>query len=762
MSLKELYNIVVHIDKFKTYDVLDSDNYRLRIKMYYKKNNGKKIVYAIPKEMPSKKYSVVKNTPKVPKQIIEADNSFATQVFLVNLYYQEIELNEICVFQVELNALPSQDVDLFIEVNLDSVTNQEKDSTTTFLTQVNLKLAKFRKQAHEYIPAMLDNCYFGLVSMMVHSYIVDVIFRPIKEKKLKETELMLYGMHEKTEENFHMMKVLKSTTLEEYIKLITRNSDPQRVDLFLKVYNKSLTLNLIKIILYIDKIVKYFTSKQTYPKDNRSEPVDRVLYHLNNIKIEPKSGQHLKEFFMDQDEQASTDHTNLKTEAESNIIQSFSSIELLNSISKYEQIKNYNFCLDSIPENTTIPLEQIITNDLEKKSKLIGMFSAYMIDLLFIIRKSIVSSEEPLFENTLLKNFKEFRFKTKKISNYEQKKTTTIGCLKKKKSSKYDIKTMEKARVDAIAKSRFNLFLYNSNKFSCPGNLPIIFQDAPSQTIKNRDSSDANTDNNLEQRGCHLVVFVHGYQASSNDTRILRNYFEMLLEKYGIFYCAESNDHDTSCSIEILADNQAKEIDILIKHKLVDGINKLSFVCHSMGGLIIRAALPKLQQYKSKMHTVFTYGTPHLGCCKSKSFQVRIGMAFLRKFKRDKSIIEVSLADHNNNYDEALLYKLSSYEGLNWFKHVIFAGSQQDHYCPYYSSQCETIKGKEDKVSHAINQMSNNINSKINPESLIKLAFLFNNLKGVEKMLGRVPHIQILDNPVLMQQIILLYKNYFK
>ena len=203
MGLKELYNIVVHIDKFKTYDVLDSDFYRLNIKCYYKKKGQKNIEYITPIEIPNKKYSVVKTVTKQPKSINLEDKSFVSQVFIVNLYYQEIELNELCVFQLELDTLPSDNIEFFVEVNLEACASQEKDAKITNLTKVDLKIGRFRKQGHEYIPVIFENFYFGLVSMMVHNYIVDIIHRPICNIKLRDTEHLFSQLTYKTPENYH-------------------------------------------------------------------------------------------------------------------------------------------------------------------------------------------------------------------------------------------------------------------------------------------------------------------------------------------------------------------------------------------------------------------------------------------------------------------------------------------------------------------------------------------------------------------------------
>jgi alpha-beta hydrolase superfamily lysophospholipase len=44
-----------------------------------------------------------------------------------------------------------------------------------------------------------------------------------------------------------------------------------------------------------------------------------------------------------------------------------------------------------------------------------------------------------------------------------------------------------------------------------------------------------------------------------------------------------------------------------------DTLRHISFVGHSLGGVIIRAALPRLLDLKSKFHSFITFASPHLG-----------------------------------------------------------------------------------------------------------------------------------------------------
>ena len=58
-------------------------------------------------------------------------------------------------------------------------------------------------------------------------------------------------------------------------------------------------------------------------------------------------------------------------------------------------------------------------------------------------------------------------------------------------------------------------------------------------------------------------------------------------------------------------------------------IEKLSFIGHSLGGIIIRAALPHLEKYKDKLNTYMSLSTPHLGCSYDTAFFVDKGLSFI-------------------------------------------------------------------------------------------------------------------------------------
>jgi alpha-beta hydrolase superfamily lysophospholipase len=63
-------------------------------------------------------------------------------------------------------------------------------------------------------------------------------------------------------------------------------------------------------------------------------------------------------------------------------------------------------------------------------------------------------------------------------------------------------------------------------------------------------------------------------------------------------------------------------------------LGRLSFIGHSMGGLIIRSALPHLDKYKDKFHGYLTLCSPHLGYMYKSSKLVNTGMSVMKMWKK--------------------------------------------------------------------------------------------------------------------------------
>jgi len=82
--------------------------------------------------------------------------------------------------------------------------------------------------------------------------------------------------------------------------------------------------------------------------------------------------------------------------------------------------------------------------------------------------------------------------------------------------------------------------------------------------------------------------------------------------------------------IEIMGQNLAKEIiDFIDTYCPVSALGRLSFIAHSMGGIITWAALPHLEKYSKYMYSFITLSSPHIGYLYNNSKLIGAGMWFL-------------------------------------------------------------------------------------------------------------------------------------
>ena len=117
-----------------------------------------------------------------------------------------------------------------------------------------------------------------------------------------------------------------------------------------------------------------------------------------------------------------------------------------------------------------------------------------------------------------------------------------------------------------------------------------------------------------------------------------------------------------------------------------NNLGRLTFIGHSLGGLIIRASLPYLDKFKDKFHGYLTLCSPHLGYMYKSSKIFNAGMWILKKWRKSTCLSQLSMTD-NKDLEKTALFELSKYEGLSWFKHIILVSSFQDQYAPFDSAR---------------------------------------------------------------------------
>ena len=108
---------------------------------------------------------------------------------------------------------------------------------------------------------------------------------------------------------------------------------------------------------------------------------------------------------------------------------------------------------------------------------------------------------------------------------------------------------------------------------------------------------------------------------------------------YSLFLASTANENATEGDIGEMGFKLAQEIVYFIQEWCPnDSLGKLSMIGHSLGGIIIRSALPYLERYSSKMHLYMSLSTPHLGYTPSKSKIIDAGMWVVKKWRKSKGL----------------------------------------------------------------------------------------------------------------------------
>lgn len=179
--------------------------------------------------------------------------------------------------------------------------------------------------------------------------------------------------------------------------------------------------------------------------------------------------------------------------------------------------------------------------------------------------------------------------------------------------------------------------------------IPVIFEEARMSLKKD----------SCEVIGGHLFVFVHGFQGTSADMQIFKTIFTIHNPNWH-FLCSKSNEGVTDGDISLMGKRLADEIKDYIKIWFPNPklLGKLSFLGHSLGGVVIRAALPLLEEYKEKMWSLITFASPHLGYMFSESKLINAGLWVLKKLYGSQSLEQLSLSDKSNIHD-CFIYRLA-------------------------------------------------------------------------------------------------------
>jgi hypothetical protein len=264
-------------------------------------------------------------------------------------------------------------------------------------------------------------------------------------------------------------------------------------------------------------------------------------------------------------------------------------------------------------------------------------------------------------------------------------------------------------------------------------------------------------------RGVHLFVLVHGFQGNSFDMRLMKNNIALLYPD-AIFLCSTSNEENTEGDISDMGIRLAQEVvNYVCAWCPGSTLGRLSFVAHSMGGLIVRAALPLLHEYGNKMFTFLTFSTSHLGLTQDKISLFNTGFWVLKQWRKSLFLQQVSMTDLSE-LRETFIYRLSKTKGFEFFQHIVLVSCYDDQYGPFESARAEIPShwdGLPDKDVYR--EMVKNLWAPVDIRRVLRFDVNFHiPEKNLDSFIGRAAHIRFLECQPIMKMLIHNYGYLFR
>ena len=782
MSFNYLYEIMIHYHTYKNIELLNQGVYQIKSKIYTNLNNKK--YYAIPYFHTESKdlenlYQTDEQSNKNPfainSEISENNYEYITKSFFIKYADEEIELDEFCYFRIEIpEQYIKNEFNFYCQFELYSsdlpsqTSGEQKNPKDTNNIIPNFKFKNIQSEIvditnkssenndsndvfnESYSPIVFHSNYASLLRVSIHKILIDYKIRI----DINELPFLLEDQENKTDkkENSNENKENKD-----------KNTNPIALINFLlneKEINNEININLI------NKLYK----KYVFRLINSYIGVKNRLNYLTNKLIEENMKAEYSMFLNNQPL----------------IIYSEESDEKIINLHNDEDLNDVLNSIQNLGQRITDHSKDYIGYRIFKEINVISSQVLYIWHKYIELIRHFPAPVNFIMQLDFTKKLKEDLKKFLKKSTIKIPDSTSLVFPADENLQSINNSTAEEMRKtlkDKYTKPTFE----NSNYKIVPEIYPILFEEAYTKNMnqnietkkyidnnntlnyndlrqKNNSSSqiiEPKYDNNL---GLHLIVLVHGFEGNSNDMRIIKNEIGLINPSI-VFLASMANQDDTGADVISMGKKLANEVKSYIK-EWNNGLifKKISFIGHSIGGVIIRAALPNLEEFKDKFWLYLSLSSPHLGYVFSDSTLIKTGIWVLKRWKGSKSLEQFTQND-NKDLNETCLYKLSEYNGLNWFKYIYLLSSHQDNYSPYESSriQFNSSSLSNDKKSENYKNMACNILSKITNTTLkrIHVNFVIQE-KNFDSFIGRTAHIQFLENTDFMKIMFYHIEDLFK
>ncbi|KAL9646453.1 hypothetical protein ABK040_006450 [Willaertia magna] len=684
-------------------------------------------------------------------------HSQCSKVFLIKYHSQEIVLREAITFDIVSSfskLLKHNLIDVSFHL-YHKKKEKHKDESTDDLHLEDFKLVSKREISlrkairgfNLYYPVIFDNWFFSVVKTSIHSSLVEVSYskKTIKPPKIIERRYSLNIIESfKASHNSKYEEYLKETILELFPTLFKNSKSWTKTDI--TTYSTILIREFLHCLLHC----KLSTSEMTSALDD--DDIE-VLY------IEKPSNENIIE--EDAYSPLSLKENRLPFKHASVVPKLFVTPPIdysLNNTGNIFPLLHSSRAIKRIPTENINEIDKIID------AILINIQNTIDIDT---IPRIIMDELSPI---TVTLQDQWLSYQRNIITKPKETVDLLFGFLFERMSILWDPNTSNRQKLkrngfrlsidNLIDKNIFFAPKFSQFRFSCEISLSLLNntnrpRSEPATPSKSDEIFVSVTspclESNSDKRGNHLVIFIPGYRSNHYNFICFKTIAAAHFNDSHDFYIVRNLDtlqkskEYSSISIREMAELITNEIYTYIFESEVF-YTKISFICHSLGGIILRAALyyyeDVWQKYFSYFNTLICMSVPHLGIgnrVSSKSSTgsniVKAGLWFLKSLKGEQCLREIYIEDKKSieNKDFSI-YDLATSNTLSNFNNIILVASEQDTYVPIESALIQRPKSFAIiKEEDPLNEMAEKLNETLSKVTLIRCVCDMSNLYAKER-----------------------------
>eukprot|EP01060_Flectonema_neradi_P014804 TRINITY_DN2145_c2_g2_i1.p1 TRINITY_DN2145_c2_g2~~TRINITY_DN2145_c2_g2_i1.p1 ORF type:complete len:937 (+),score=137.10 TRINITY_DN2145_c2_g2_i1:112-2922(+) len=264
--------------------------------------------------------------------------------------------------------------------------------------------------------------------------------------------------------------------------------------------------------------------------------------------------------------------------------------------------------------------------------------------------------------------------------------------------------------------------------------------------------------------GTHLIVFVHGYKGNKYDLRALRNHLALSLSGSNYLVARSLEDYADE-NISKLGDILADEVEEYIRSENLK-IGRLSFIGHSMGTIVIRAAIQcqVMEKYLRYLHTFVSLSGPHLGVADAESVRVSSALWILSTVWQSANIKQLRL-------DTPFLHSLSATDNIGMFKHVVLLSSDDDDFVSRQSATLDfgaAAGCRNPQKASLVEDMLRNLTMQLTLcTTVLRFNVRFHPVgrpelsTAMQRAVGKSVHVAFLANPDFIHTFVCLFRHFF-